>query len=56
MIGHRLMPIRHNVWRWEIYSRKDNRILEAGQIFGSKVKANTVAATAARAWTRKTKS
>jgi hypothetical protein len=55
MIRYRVMPVRRNVWRWEVFSQVDDRLLEAGQTVGSKVKAIVVAISAARAWAAKTK-
>jgi hypothetical protein len=55
VIGHRVMPVRRNVWRWEVFSQEDDRLLEAGQTIGSKVKAIVVATSAARAWAAKTR-
>ena len=55
VIGQRLIPVRHKVWRWKIFAQKDGRLLEAGQSVGSKAKAISVANSAARVWAGKTR-
>jgi hypothetical protein len=52
-VGYRVLPLHHRVWRWEVYSRKDDRLLEAGQLIGSKAKAIITATSAARIWENK---
>jgi hypothetical protein len=54
-IEHRVMPVRRNVWRWEVFSQQDGRLFEAGRTVGSKLKAIVIATGAARAWAAKTK-
>jgi hypothetical protein len=47
-VGYRILPVRHRVWRWEVFALEDNRVLETREVAGSRVKAICFANSAAR--------
>jgi hypothetical protein len=47
-VGYRVLPVRRNVWRLELFALKDERVLETREVVGSKVKAMSFANSAAR--------
>jgi len=53
MIGYRVLPVRRRVWRWEVFEREDDHVLETQQSVGSKARAIGLAISAARRWQNK---
>jgi len=53
MVDYRVLPIRRRVWRWEVFEREDNHVLETQQTVGSKARAIGLAISATRRWQKK---
>ncbi len=53
MVDYRVLPVRRRVWRWEVFEREANHVLETQQSVGSKARAICLAMCAARRWQNK---